>query len=38
MRIMIVRKEEDKMKSSKNLSDDEDWKRDKWHIGRANYP
>ncbi len=35
---MIVKKEEDKMKSPKNSFDDEDWKRDKWHIGRANYP
>jgi len=39
MPIMIVRKEEDKMKSSKNSSDDEDWKRlEKWHFGRANFP
>lgn len=39
MRIVIVREEENKMKPSKNSSDDEDWKRlEKWRIGRANFP
>jgi len=38
MRIIIVKKEENKVKSSNNSSD-EDWKRlEKWHFGRANYP
>jgi len=37
MRIVIMAKEEKEVKPSKN-SYEEDWKRDKWHIGRANYP
>ena len=39
MCIEIVRKEDNNVKTPKNSSDDEDWKRlEKWHIGRANYP
>ncbi len=36
---MVVREEENRVKSSKNSSDDEDWKRlEKWYFTRANYP
>jgi len=39
MRVMIVSKEKNKVKLSKNSSDDEDWKRlEKWRVGRANFP